>query len=197
MDTLTLERIHWAGSLDEISFLARLYDLESLPSHDIRYHRRRGHPSASPQQPRLGRRLGLRRRALRADDRPGRAVPAIPGRDVGSRCSTQPRRCPKAGPAAQQRADTRWLRASGDGPHQRTTRLHRSCHSQSYVTGLSGAELGALSRGTAAHPHRQRAVRLGLQRRVRDRRGVVRRPRSDAVGAPTDGRNGYSVPSRS
>lgn len=38
VDLLTLDRdCYWAGGIDEVTFLAPLYDLESLPSYDYRY----------------------------------------------------------------------------------------------------------------------------------------------------------------
>jgi len=36
-DILKIEEIWWAGKLDEMEFLSRLYDLESMPSTDSRY----------------------------------------------------------------------------------------------------------------------------------------------------------------
>ncbi|WP_199507000.1 MULTISPECIES: abortive infection family protein [unclassified Psychrobacter] len=36
-DTLRIEDIWWAGELNEIDFLSRLYDLESMPSNDYRF----------------------------------------------------------------------------------------------------------------------------------------------------------------
>ncbi|MCB1884549.1 MAG: abortive infection family protein [Geminicoccaceae bacterium] len=37
IDLLKLERISWSGCLEEVEFLQRIYDLESLPSHDPRF----------------------------------------------------------------------------------------------------------------------------------------------------------------
>jgi hypothetical protein len=37
LDHIALERLPWSGRLDEVSFLSRLYDLESMPSTDNRY----------------------------------------------------------------------------------------------------------------------------------------------------------------
>lgn len=37
IDGLKLENIHWAGELDDVEFLGRLFDLKSLPSTDTRY----------------------------------------------------------------------------------------------------------------------------------------------------------------
>lgn len=37
LDVIRLERIAWAGRLDEVAFLSRLYDLADLPSTDRRY----------------------------------------------------------------------------------------------------------------------------------------------------------------
>ena len=37
LDGLRLERVAWNGALDEVEFLSRLYDLQSLPSHDSRF----------------------------------------------------------------------------------------------------------------------------------------------------------------
>ncbi|MEU7615894.1 abortive infection family protein [Micromonospora rifamycinica] len=37
LDSFSLEKIAWAGRLEEPEFLARIYDLESLPSTDRRY----------------------------------------------------------------------------------------------------------------------------------------------------------------
>ncbi|OPC76467.1 hypothetical protein B4N89_46330 [Embleya scabrispora] len=37
VDTIVLEKIDWAGRLDEVDFLGRLYDLEAMESHDSRY----------------------------------------------------------------------------------------------------------------------------------------------------------------
>ncbi len=37
MDFIALRGTPWSGRLDEVAFLARLYDLESMPSHDHRY----------------------------------------------------------------------------------------------------------------------------------------------------------------
>jgi hypothetical protein len=36
-DELTLNRIYWSGKLHDGEFLARMYDLSALPSHDFRY----------------------------------------------------------------------------------------------------------------------------------------------------------------
>jgi hypothetical protein len=37
IDTLRIEKVWWAGQLDEVEFLQRLYDLDALPSEDIRF----------------------------------------------------------------------------------------------------------------------------------------------------------------
>ncbi|HCY63236.1 MAG TPA: hypothetical protein DHV59_10480 [Oxalobacteraceae bacterium] len=37
IDALRIEKVWWAGQLDEVEFLQRLYDLDSLPSDDIRF----------------------------------------------------------------------------------------------------------------------------------------------------------------
>ena len=37
LDALRLEGVVWSGQLDEVEFLSRLYDLETLPSTDSRY----------------------------------------------------------------------------------------------------------------------------------------------------------------
>ena len=37
LDVLALEKIAWAGELTEDEFLARLWDLNALPSHDVRF----------------------------------------------------------------------------------------------------------------------------------------------------------------
>lgn len=37
VDGLRLEGVHWQGQLNDVEFLSRLYDLENLPSTDIRY----------------------------------------------------------------------------------------------------------------------------------------------------------------
>lgn len=37
VDALRIEKIWWAGQLDEVEFLQRLYDLDSLPSKDSRF----------------------------------------------------------------------------------------------------------------------------------------------------------------
>ncbi|MEU0940984.1 hypothetical protein [Embleya sp. NPDC005971] len=37
VDAIHLEKIDWAGRLDEVDFLGRLYDLEAMQSHDSRY----------------------------------------------------------------------------------------------------------------------------------------------------------------
>jgi len=36
-DFVIAERISWPGRLDEVAFLARIYDLEGLPSTDGRF----------------------------------------------------------------------------------------------------------------------------------------------------------------
>lgn len=36
-DGLKLDQIRWSGRLEEVEFLQRMFDLESLPSHDSRY----------------------------------------------------------------------------------------------------------------------------------------------------------------
>lgn len=36
-DGLRLDNVAWAGRLDEVEFLARIYDLKKLPSHDSRF----------------------------------------------------------------------------------------------------------------------------------------------------------------
>ncbi len=36
-DTILIRALPWSGSLDEVAFLGRLYDLESLPSFDHRF----------------------------------------------------------------------------------------------------------------------------------------------------------------
>ncbi len=38
MDELALENISWSGDLDEVDFLYRLYDLDNMPSRDIRFN---------------------------------------------------------------------------------------------------------------------------------------------------------------
>jgi hypothetical protein len=40
IDAMTAEKVNWAGRLEEPAFLARLYDLESLPSTDSRFNLR-------------------------------------------------------------------------------------------------------------------------------------------------------------
>lgn len=42
VDALTLENIYFAGVKDDVEFLARLYDLESLPSRDSRFRNAAG-----------------------------------------------------------------------------------------------------------------------------------------------------------
>jgi hypothetical protein len=37
IDGMRLENVNWRGRLDDVEFLSRIYDLEKLPSHDIRY----------------------------------------------------------------------------------------------------------------------------------------------------------------
>ena len=37
-DGLRIDSVVWSGKLEEVEFLERLYDLRSLPSHDLRYH---------------------------------------------------------------------------------------------------------------------------------------------------------------
>lgn len=37
LDGLRLEKVSWYGALDDVEFLSRLYELQSLPSHDSRY----------------------------------------------------------------------------------------------------------------------------------------------------------------
>ncbi len=37
IDAIVLERVRWSGRLEEPDFLSRLFDLNSLPSHDHRY----------------------------------------------------------------------------------------------------------------------------------------------------------------
>lgn len=37
IDGLKVDNVAWMGSLDDVEFLQRLWDLESLPSHDARY----------------------------------------------------------------------------------------------------------------------------------------------------------------
>ena len=37
IDTLALEPVAWSGDLNEVEFLGRLFDLDSLPSYDHRY----------------------------------------------------------------------------------------------------------------------------------------------------------------
>jgi len=37
LDGLRLEQVVWNGALDEVEFLSRLYDLQTLPSHDNRF----------------------------------------------------------------------------------------------------------------------------------------------------------------
>lgn len=37
IDALRIEKVWWAGQLDEVEFLQRLYDLDTLPSEDIRF----------------------------------------------------------------------------------------------------------------------------------------------------------------
>lgn len=37
IDAIVLERVRWSGRLEEPDFLSRLFDLNSLPSHDYRY----------------------------------------------------------------------------------------------------------------------------------------------------------------
>lgn len=37
LDTLRLEKVRWWGALDDVAFLSRIFDLKSLPSHDVRY----------------------------------------------------------------------------------------------------------------------------------------------------------------
>jgi len=37
-DALSLSGNHWAGRLEDLEFLLRLFDLKSLPSHDFRFH---------------------------------------------------------------------------------------------------------------------------------------------------------------
>lgn len=37
IDGLRIEQVSWSGKLVEVDFLARIYDLQSLPSHDNRY----------------------------------------------------------------------------------------------------------------------------------------------------------------
>lgn len=37
IDGIKIDTISWSGKLDDIDFLARIYDLQALPSHDSRY----------------------------------------------------------------------------------------------------------------------------------------------------------------
>lgn len=37
IDGLRIEKVRWCGNLDEVDFLARIYDLQALPSYDSRY----------------------------------------------------------------------------------------------------------------------------------------------------------------
>lgn len=37
IDTFATNQVHWAGRLDDLTFLSRLYDLQKLPSKDHRY----------------------------------------------------------------------------------------------------------------------------------------------------------------
>ncbi|WP_241127949.1 abortive infection family protein [Novosphingobium terrae] len=37
IDGLTIDSVSWSGSLDDVDFLARIYDLQALPSYDGRY----------------------------------------------------------------------------------------------------------------------------------------------------------------
>lgn len=98
---ITRRRLHdgltdgwWWGTLDEVRFLSRLYDLNNLPSHDPRF--------ATAEQDIWqhcinnpvdwgGRGLDLDRRALRLG-RQRRASPAVPGRDAAPGGAHRPRR---------------------------------------------------------------------------------------------------------
>lgn len=42
IDALTIEQVQWHGRLDEVGFLSRLYDLQSLPSYDSRFENAQG-----------------------------------------------------------------------------------------------------------------------------------------------------------
>jgi len=37
-DWITVERVNWSGRLEESNFLKRVFDLDSMPSHDGRFH---------------------------------------------------------------------------------------------------------------------------------------------------------------
>lgn len=37
VDGLRIDKVAWSGTLDDINFLARIYDLQAMPSHDARY----------------------------------------------------------------------------------------------------------------------------------------------------------------
>lgn len=37
IDGLKIDKVNWFGRLDDVEFLARIYDLQALPSHDSRY----------------------------------------------------------------------------------------------------------------------------------------------------------------
>jgi AbiJ N-terminal domain 3 len=37
VDGMKIDRVHWAGRLEDVEFLQRLYDLESMPSSDKRF----------------------------------------------------------------------------------------------------------------------------------------------------------------
>lgn len=37
IDGLRIDNVTWSGKLDDVDFLARIYDLQALPSHDSRY----------------------------------------------------------------------------------------------------------------------------------------------------------------
>ena len=42
VDWLRIERVAWWGRLDEVDFLDRVYELDSLPSDDARFQNARG-----------------------------------------------------------------------------------------------------------------------------------------------------------
>lgn len=61
-DTITLSKVFREGRLEEPDFLARIYDLDTMPSTDSRYRTAPGDIWKSGQQPRrLARRLGAYR----------------------------------------------------------------------------------------------------------------------------------------
>jgi len=120
VDLFSVSGIRWSGRLDDHEFLARLYDLATLPSTDYRYR----NAAQDIYQHRIrnaGRRLDILRSAFQSFARFRRSLPALFMRNRTSCCRDFLGRRKEVGARLQQGTCRRWLAARRDKADFRKT----------------------------------------------------------------------------